>query len=205
MHSRDRRSTGSQGRCGPRPRRSPGPPEGLVLRPAIQPRGGRWRELRECCATSSAVQSRTPSEQMPATIYSGTRCVLVDGRPSIHQSCAACLVAPPTQRTPANCGDASRRRAAVASSPEQSTSMKRMNSGSFTARAGPRSIYAETGGLRPAHGAASSSCPASERISSSSPKRPTNCTPTGRPASFQCSGSDIAGWPVTLNGGVKGT
>jgi hypothetical protein len=28
--------------------------------------------------------------------------------------------------------------------------------------------------------------------------------PIGSPASLQCSGSDIAGWPVTLNSGVKG-
>ena len=28
---------------------------------------------------------------------------------------------------------------------------------------------------------------------------------SGSPASFQCSGSEMAGWPVTLNGGVNGT
>ena len=69
----------------------------------------------------------------------------------------------------------------------------------------PGSAYAATGGRRPAHGAASSSWPASESSVSSSPKRPTNCTPMGSPASFQCSGSEIPGCPVTLNGGVKGT
>ena len=33
--------------------------------------------------------------------------------------------------------------------------------------------------------------------------RPTNCMPTGRPPSVQWSGSEIAGWPVELNSGVK--
>ena len=54
------------------------------------------------------------------------------------------------------------------------------NAGSLTDRGGSPSIYAETGGLRPAHGAACSSWPASESSVSSSPKRPTNCTPIGQ-------------------------
>ena len=43
----------------------------------------------------------------------------------------------------------------------------------------PGSAYAETGGRRCAHGAACSSWPASDSSVSSSPKRPTNCTPIG--------------------------
>ena len=62
-----------------------------------------------------------------------------------------------------------------------------------------------TGGRRSDQGDACSSWPASESRVSSSPKRPTNCTPMGSPASFQCRGSEIPGWPVTLNGGVNGT
>ena len=31
----------------------------------------------------------------------------------------------------------------------------------------------------------------------------TSCTPTGRPSAVQCSGSEIAGWPVALKGRVK--
>ena len=38
----------------------------------------------------------------------------------------------------------------------------------------------------------------------SSPERPTKCMPTGSPSSVQCSGTDIAGWPVTLNTAVYG-
>jgi hypothetical protein len=65
--------------------------------------------------------------------------------------------------------------------------------------------HAPTGGRRPAHGAASSNWPANDSSVSSSPKRPTNCTPMGRPSAFQCSGNEIPGWPVTLKGGVNGT
>jgi 2,4-dienoyl-CoA reductase-like NADH-dependent reductase (Old Yellow Enzyme family) len=67
------------------------------------------------------------------------------------------------------------------------------------------SAQALTGGRLSAHGAARSSWPARESRVSSSPKRPTNWTPMGNPPSFQCSGSEIPGCPVTLNGGVKGT
>ena len=49
---------------------------------------------------------------------------------------------------------------------------------------------------------ACSNCAARRNRVASSPQRPTNCMPIGSPASFQCSGRDIAGWPVTLNSGV---
>ena len=65
-----------------------------------------------------------------------------------------------------------------------------------TARAAP--TQAEIGGRRPAHGRAASSWPASRNKVASSPKRATKCVPMGRPASFQNSGTDIAGWPVPL-------
>jgi hypothetical protein len=63
----------------------------------------------------------------------------------------------------------------------------------------------ETGGRRSAQGTACSSWPARESNVSSSPRRPTNWTPMGKPSPFQCNGSEIAGWPVTLKDGVKGT
>jgi hypothetical protein len=68
-----------------------------------------------------------------------------------------------------------------------------------------RCAQALIAGRRPAQGAARSSWPARESRVSSSPKRPTNWTPMGNPPSFQCSGNEIPGCPVTLNGGVKGT
>lgn len=60
------------------------------------------------------------------------------------------------------------------------------------------------GGRRCAHGRARSSWPASRSSVASSPKRPTKCMPIGSPASFQRSGTHIAGWPVALNSGVYG-
>src|SRR6185295_16686393 len=67
------------------------------------------------------------------------------------------------------------------------------------------SYPAFTGGRRSAHGRADSSCAASLNNVALSPKRPTKCVPIGRPSSFQNSGTDIAGCPVTLQIGVNGT
>src|SRR5436305_1638334 len=64
---------------------------------------------------------------------------------------------------------------------------------------------AKTCGRRSAHGRASSSCDASDRSISSAAGAPTNCTPTGRPPGVVWSGTDIAGWPVTLETGVNRT
>ena len=60
------------------------------------------------------------------------------------------------------------------------------------------------GGRRSAHGRASSSCAASRISVASANGAPIICTPTGRPSSLQWSGTDVAGWPVTLTIAVKG-
>src|SRR5690242_9683896 len=79
---------------------------------------------------------------------------------------------------------------------------------------GPRAALSEygqaaaaacTGGRRVDQGRACSSCAARRSSVASSPKRPAICTPTGIPPELQCSGSEMAGWPVVLNSGVKGT
>ena len=57
------------------------------------------------------------------------------------------------------------------------------------------------GGRR--QGRAASSCAATRKSRSSRPTRATSCTPSGSPSALQCSGSEIAGWPVTLKGSVK--
>ena len=59
-------------------------------------------------------------------------------------------------------------------------------------------------GRRAAQGRATSKLAANVTNTSSRPGCPTNCTPMGTPSSVQLSGNDIAGWPVTLNCGVKG-
>src|SRR4029450_7181356 len=61
---------------------------------------------------------------------------------------------------------------------------------------------ATAGARRPAHGRALSSCAASRNSVPSSPKRPTNWTPSGRPLDDHASGTDIAGWPVGVNSAV---
>ena len=58
---------------------------------------------------------------------------------------------------------------------------------------------AKTCGRRSAQGTARSSCAASARRTSSRYAAPTSCTPIGSPPSLVASGTDIAGWPVTLN------
>jgi hypothetical protein len=60
-------------------------------------------------------------------------------------------------------------------------------------------------GQRAAQGRVASSCAARRKSVASSPNRPTKCVPTGSPSAFQNNGTDIAGWPVTLQSGVKGT
>ena len=50
----------------------------------------------------------------------------------------------------------------------------------------------------------SSSCAARRNNVASSPKRPANIMPSGSPALFQASGTDIAGWPDMLNMAVPG-
>ena len=59
---------------------------------------------------------------------------------------------------------------------------------------------ADTGGRLFAQGRASSSCEARRNRVASSPKRAVKWTPTGRPSSFQCSGTDMPGWPVKMSG-----
>jgi hypothetical protein len=64
-----------------------------------------------------------------------------------------------------------------------------------------RSLHADVyraaiGGMRAAHGRAVSSCAASWNSVASSPNGAVNCTPIGRPAAFQNSGTLIAGTPV---------
>src|SRR5437764_10655894 len=66
-------------------------------------------------------------------------------------------------------------------------------------------VHAETGGLRAAHPQACSSCDATRISTSSCPYAATSCTPIGSPSEFHDTGSEIAGWPVALKGGVKGT
>src|SRR5262249_17795189 len=56
-------------------------------------------------------------------------------------------------------------------------------------------------GGRPADpGRCSSSRAATRTSTSSRPKPATSCTPIGSPEALQASGSETAGWPVTLNG-----
>src|SRR4029079_14731576 len=56
------------------------------------------------------------------------------------------------------------------------------------------------GGRAPLHGCASSSWAATRTRTSSAPCGATSCTPTGRPDAVRCSGSEIAGCPVTRKG-----
>ena len=59
--------------------------------------------------------------------------------------------------------------------------------------------YVGSGGRRRAQGAASSSWRARRRRVASSPTLPAKCIPIGSPSAPWCRGTDIAGWPVTLN------
>ena len=58
-------------------------------------------------------------------------------------------------------------------------------------------------GVRSAHGCARSSWAATWISRSSRPNGATSWTPIGRPSSVQCSGSEIAGWPVALKSAVN--
>ena len=62
----------------------------------------------------------------------------------------------------------------------------------------------ELEGAGRAHGRASSSCAASRMSVASANGAPIICTPIGSPSSLQWSGTDIAGWPVTLTIAVNG-
>src|SRR5262245_29814089 len=59
------------------------------------------------------------------------------------------------------------------------------------------------GGRRFAQGRASSSWAATRSRRSSPSYGATSWIPTGRPSGVQCSGSEMAGWPVVLKGSVK--
>src|ERR1700759_4261835 len=62
----------------------------------------------------------------------------------------------------------------------------------------------QSGGWRPCHGRACSSCADREISVASSPIRPASITPIGRPSAFQCSGTFTAGCPDTLSTAVNG-
>ena len=81
-------------------------------------------------------------------------------------------------------------------------SLSRANSVYLSASGAGWATSAGSFGLCPAHGRACSSCPARRKSVASSPKRPANWIPTGSPSGVQCSGTDIAGWPVMLKSGV---
>ena len=53
-------------------------------------------------------------------------------------------------------------------------------------------------------GRSCSSCPANLNSVASSPNRAENIMPSGNPALFHASGTDIAGWPEMLNMEVPG-
>ena len=61
----------------------------------------------------------------------------------------------------------------------------------------------DTGGRASAHGRAASSCAARRTSVASANGRPITWTPTGS-APARCSGTDIAGWPVTFAIAVNG-
>jgi hypothetical protein len=65
-------------------------------------------------------------------------------------------------------------------------------------------IYRYPAGALSAQGLACSNCPARRNNVASSPNLPTKCIPIGRFSAFQWSGTDMAGWPVTLKTGVQG-
>jgi len=67
-----------------------------------------------------------------------------------------------------------------------------------TPRSGRHQFPVSGAGRRPAQGRAASSWPARRNSVASSPKRPSTCTPMGRPAPFHQSGTDMAGLPVML-------
>ena len=64
--------------------------------------------------------------------------------------------------------------------------------------------YAQTGGNLLFQGRACSSCPAKRNSVASSPNLAENIMPSGNPALFHASGTDIAGWPDMLNMEVPG-
>ena len=67
-----------------------------------------------------------------------------------------------------------------------------------------RHVYAQRGGFLSFHGRCCSNCAARRNSVASSPKRAANIMPSGSPAAFQASGTDIAGCPDMLNMLVPG-
>ena len=65
-----------------------------------------------------------------------------------------------------------------------------------------RAVYAQTGGFLARQGRARSSSAARRKSVPSSPKRPVNITPIGRPAAFQKRGTLIDGRPAAFASGV---
>src|SRR5438552_360138 len=59
-------------------------------------------------------------------------------------------------------------------------------------------------GLCALHGRTASYAAAAARTARSAWRRPTICSPTGRPSAVNPAGTDTAGWPVRLNGYVNG-
>ena len=68
----------------------------------------------------------------------------------------------------------------------------------------PGRPFYECGGLLSAQGRAASICETIRKRSASPSGGPTSWTPIGSPVSVQWSGSETAGWPVTLNAAVNG-
>src|ERR1700736_1087898 len=60
-------------------------------------------------------------------------------------------------------------------------------------------IHAQIGGILCFQGRSCSSWAARRNTVASSPKRAANIMPSGSPAAFHASGTDIAGWPDMLN------
>ncbi len=93
---------------------------------------------------------------------------------------------------------------AASTSSEGVASPRRTSSACAVASSVARSVtdapQAWTGGRRSAQGRARSSCAATRTRTSSQYGAATSCTPIGNAFSFQYSGTDIAGCPVTLNG-----
>ena len=79
---------------------------------------------------------------------------------------------------------------------------RRTSSRTWSERSPPASYPASTTARRSRQGLAVSSCAARRNSVASSPKRPVNIVPIGRPSAFQYVGTLIDGWPVTFARGV---
>jgi hypothetical protein len=94
-------------------------------------------------------------------------------------------------------GDANRCRLSGAIAPTGRHRLRR-RAGCGSALPGGRYAVASAG-RRSTHGLAASSCAASASSVDSSAGRPASWTASGNPSSPWNSGTEIAGWPVTLN------